>query len=254
MRIPRPVRKGSLRGAPAPTRQVEILTLDESVLQEAARGTRGTPNDAVLALVADGLRRCLPEAGPETRAVRAMVPVDMRAPGEITRVGNRLGAWLVDLPLFRGSMKARIAAVREATVRARRRGQADAVGLLGRACDWLPPAIPASLIALSGRLRTFNLTVTHVRGPDEPLRFAGAELEQIVALAPVFAQQRCAIAAFRSGGQIQLSIVGAWPEARVHQQVSASIAAAYAELAERSSRTKRGTRVDSERAAFDRAG
>lgn len=226
----RPLRASPLNGAPAPTRQVETLRLDETVLREAARGTEGTLNDVVLALVADGMRRVLPAEGHDARRVRAMVPVDLRRPGEITRFGNRIGAWLVDLPLFAGSLTARIAAVRTATVRARRHGQAPAIGFLARLCDWLPASLPSSLFAVAGWMRSFNLTITHVRGPDTPLRFAGAEIEQVVALAPIFARQRCAIAAFRYGGAVHLSIVGAWPEASEHRAVSTAIADAYAAL------------------------
>ncbi len=230
-RLFRPLRASTLSGTPAPNRQVELLRLDVSVLREAARGTEGTINDVVLALVADGMRRALPPAADDTQRVRAMVPVDLRAPGEVTRIGNRIGAWLVDLPLFAGSLKARIASVRAATIRARRTGEAPAVGFLARFCDWLPPALPSGLLALAGWLRTFNLTVTHVRGPDTPLRFGGAAIEQVVALAPIFARQRCAIAAFRYGDAIHLSIVGAWPGAIEHRAVTEGIAAAYAAIA-----------------------
>ncbi len=252
--LPRPMGASPLNGPTAPARQVEILTLDESVLRAAASGTSGTLNDAVLALVADGLRRCLPKAGSAGRQVRALVPVDLRGPGEFTRFGNRLGAWLVDLPLFPGSARARIAAVREATARARGRGQERAVGLLTRVCDWLPPLIPSSLLSIAGWLRTFNLTTTHVRGPSAPLRFAGAELEQVVALAPIFARQHCSIAAFRYCGEIHLSIVGAWAEAGLHQQLSACIAEAYAEWVAHAERPSRSRLGDSLWAPLDRAG
>ena len=61
----------------------------------------GTVNDVVLALVTAGLRRLLlaRDEIPPARGLRAMVPVNVRAPGSGTELGNQVSSLFVDLPV-----------------------------------------------------------------------------------------------------------------------------------------------------------
>jgi hypothetical protein len=189
----------------------------------------------LLALIGAGLTRWLAERVErpnrrDGRGLRALCPVDVRGAAEADALGNRLGAWLVDLPVGDTTFDARLRATVAATAAPRRLGHARGVDLLGRLADFLPSLFPRLGMWLAGRLRAFNLVVTHVRGPRRPLRLAGARLASLTVLAPVFPNQRCSIAAFRLEDRIHLGLTGAWGRLGECRALAAAIGEAYAAL------------------------
>ena len=150
-----------------------------------ARGriTELAVNDVVLATVAGALRAWLLTRGepvvPAT-VVRALVPVSVEPEGadEAYRIGNRMSAVVVDLPVGEPNAAMRLHqvayAMREHGETRRAVGAQALVGLAGFA----PPTMHAlaARVASAGSRRLFNLVITNVPGPQHPLYVSGAKM------------------------------------------------------------------------------
>jgi WS/DGAT/MGAT family acyltransferase len=167
----------------------------------------GTVNDVVLAVVAGALRRWLISRGePLTAdtAVRAMVPVSVRARSRGTNgsngagaanTGNNISAYLVDLPVAEEDPLVRLAAVRDAMEVHKRSGQAVGaralVGLVGLA----PPIVHSLGARLASQYSSnfYNVLVTNVPGPPRPLYAMGARMLDMFPVVPLAGGQAVAI-------------------------------------------------------------
>ncbi|HEX6348841.1 MAG TPA: wax ester/triacylglycerol synthase family O-acyltransferase [Candidatus Dormibacteraeota bacterium] len=145
-----------------------------------------TVNDAVLAIVAEGLHRWLAERGEKVpERVRVFIPVSVRQPGE--KGGNRLSGMIVELPTGHLSLEERIRRVTVTLGDLKRSHQAVAAHKLAGLADWAPP----SMLVLAGRLMSnpqagANLNVTNVPGPQFPLYTGGARLLEVWPFAPLY--------------------------------------------------------------------
>ncbi len=89
------------KGKPQGTKRVawsEPLKLPE--VKAVSRALGASINDMLLSCVAGAMRRYLAEKGDTTEGVevRAMVPIDLRQPGDL-ELGNRFGIIAVELPV-----------------------------------------------------------------------------------------------------------------------------------------------------------
>jgi diacylglycerol O-acyltransferase len=157
------------------------VALDD--LRRAGAGHGATVNDVGLAAVAGGLRRHL-GAGEAGRELQAVVPVNLRGPGEAvtTALGNRFGLVFVPLPVDVRGAGARIRRVKAEMdrIKASREAQMvyDAFVVLGQS----PRASARSWVdAFSRRAR---LVVTNIRGPAAPVRLGGAPVAGMALFVP----------------------------------------------------------------------
>ena len=140
-------------------------------------------NDIVLATLAGALRAWLLTRGasvPPASVVRALVPMSMRVtdPREAGAVGSRVGSLLVDLPTGEASPLMRVHQVAYQTKAHREAGQAvDAPAIAGIA-GFAPPTLHSlgARVASGLSRRLFNLVVTNVPGPQQPLYVVGARM------------------------------------------------------------------------------
>ena len=101
------------------------MSLDE--IREVRERLGGTVNDVVLAVVAGALRRYLKQVrqiDPDALRLKVMAPVSVRDASERGRLGNRVAAWLVPLPVAERDPLKRLQAVRETTEALKRRSGA----------------------------------------------------------------------------------------------------------------------------------
>ncbi len=156
-----------------------------------------TVNDVVLALTAGVLRRWLldRDALPAIPLVAA-VPVSVRdpdaddAPGVVPDSGNQVSVMTVALPTDVGDPRARLAAVSEQVALAKAEFDTLPATILQDLSTVLPTALSGLAARALFRLVTapgvpFNLFVSNVPGPQQPLYVAGARVEGLYPVSAV---------------------------------------------------------------------
>lgn len=148
-------------------------------LRAVAKAAGGTLNDAILAVCATSLRRYLLEQGalPDAPLV-AMLPVAVRAKDE-DGGGNAVGAILATLATDIDDPAERLARIVDSTrhAKAQLQGMSKAA-ILQYSALLLAPSMLQMLPTTAGHVRpTFNVVISNVPGPDQPLYFRGARLE-----------------------------------------------------------------------------
>jgi diacylglycerol O-acyltransferase len=155
-----------------------------------------TVNDAVLAVVSEGLHRWFVSRGEQVpENVRVFCPVSVRAAEERGRTGNQISGMVLELPTGKLSIEERLRRIKVTTGDLKRTRQAVAADKLAGLADWAPP----TLLVLAGRLMSnpqagANINVTNVPGPQFPLYSGGAQMLEVWAFAPLYPSMGLGIA------------------------------------------------------------
>jgi diacylglycerol O-acyltransferase len=143
-----------------------------------ARAAECTLNDVVLAMCGGALRRFLEERGslPE-KPLTAGIPVSVR-PADDEGSGNAITFIIATLGTDLADARERLAAIRESVRHAKEHVQSlPRQAMLQYTVLLMAPTILTLLTGIGGRTRPmFNITISNVPGPDQPLYFRGAEL------------------------------------------------------------------------------
>jgi WS/DGAT/MGAT family acyltransferase len=171
----------------------------------------GTVNDVVLTAVAGGLHRLLTERHEPTRArtMRVMVPVSVRGSGD-GPLGNRVAPAFVDLPVGRMGPKRRLALVRESTRHLKESMMAmgaDAIIGLGA---FAPGGLLAAAARAVSRRPWFNLVVSNIPGPQQPMYLAGARVVASYPSMPLGENSALSIACTSLGGTMAFGLTADW--------------------------------------------
>jgi WS/DGAT/MGAT family acyltransferase len=169
-----------LNGPISRNRRFATQQLAISRLKAIAHKVDGTLNDVVLALCAGSLRRFLLELGalPDAPLI-AMVPVNIRPKDDPGGGGNAVAAVLASLATHVADPAERVRAIIAST----RRAKAQLSGLSRQAIIQYSALLMAPF-GLQGLKLTngllppaFNVIVSNVPGPEQPLYFRGSRLE-----------------------------------------------------------------------------
>ena len=185
-------------------RRLAVAHVDLARVKAIRDALGGTVNDVVLALVTAGLRRLLlaRDESPPAQGLRAMVPVNLRRPGDGAELGNQVSSLFVTLPVDEPDSAERFHRV-HAEAQRRKSGH-QAAG--GRALIELSVLAPPVLHALVARpalaTRLFNVTVTNVPGPPRTLYALGRELRAIIPLVPLAAEHAVGVAVVSYAGDL----------------------------------------------------
>ncbi len=196
-------------------------------------------NDVVLATLAGALRTWLLARGEPVRPasmVRALVPMSVRVsdPEQGGTLGSRVASLLVDLPTGEPSPLMRLHQVAYQTRAHREAGQAvDAPAIAGIA-GFAPPTLHSlgARVASSLSRRLFNLVITNVPGPQQPLYVDGARMVSSYPVIPLARGQALSIGLTSYAGGVYYGLNGdrdAMPDLAVLGQC---IGDALTELAE----------------------
>ncbi|MEV6164789.1 wax ester/triacylglycerol synthase family O-acyltransferase [Streptomyces sp. NPDC052052] len=206
-----------LRGAPAlvapssGTRRLATADLDLDAVQRIRRAAGGTTNDVLLAVVAGALRRWMRERGETLPAddPRALVPVSRRRPGQAAATGNRLSAYLLELPVSEPDPWERLRIVRALMDRNKAAGPLRGAGAVAVLADQLPSLAHrfGAPIAGNAARMLFDLLVTSVPLPRSALSLGGCPLRAVYPMAPLARGQSLAIALAPYGGRVQVGLV-----------------------------------------------
>jgi diacylglycerol O-acyltransferase / wax synthase len=164
---------------------------------EEARSVRRavgcTFNDVVMAVCSGALRRYLirHDALPEEPLI-AMVPVSVRSGGESDTYQNRVSGVLAELATEVADPVERLQRVHRSMVSAKTDFDAIPAEALMDFTQFAPPAVAARAMRMYSRLRIadrlnppFNLIISNVPGPSEPLYAAGAQLQHFYPVSAV---------------------------------------------------------------------
>jgi diacylglycerol O-acyltransferase / wax synthase len=148
-----------------------------------------TVNDVLLSVAAGALRRYLERRGDKVPAyLVALVPVSIRRPDEKGELGNRISTIMVRLPLAESDPRKRLQQLRDETRRLKESDNARAASLLIEATGWAPPTINRLLARGMARPLVFNLVVSNVPGPQQPLYLLGRRIKEIYPFVPLSPQ------------------------------------------------------------------
>ncbi len=181
-----------------------------SRLKAVARAAGVTVNDVFLGLSATALRRYLSELGalPE-QPLTAGVPVSVRPKGD-EATANALSFIFANLNTHLEEPVARLKAIAESTRLAKERLQElPRTGLADYTSMLMAPYIVQLLSGLGGHTRpVFNLTISNVPGPERPLYFSGARLEQFYPVSVLLHGQALNITSTSYAGQFNIGFTG----------------------------------------------
>jgi WS/DGAT/MGAT family acyltransferase len=183
---------------------------DFSRIKQLSKLAECTVNDVILALCSGALRTFLKELGAlPGQPLTAGIPVSLRAADD-QGAGSAVSFILADLATNIADPRRRLAAITTSTQRAK----AVLQGLQRDAIEKFSIALmtPYSLqmaSGLEGRTRpVFNLTISNVPGPTEPLYFRGARLEAMYPVSAVTHGQALNITCYSYAGTLTLGFSG----------------------------------------------
>jgi diacylglycerol O-acyltransferase len=208
----RPVHATSLTGPLDGSRRYTWtdVSLDDIRVVRKAFGV--TVNDVALASVTGGLRRLLLSRGetPDPHAIRSLVPVSTRAPGEESILDNRVSLLLPYLPVDVSDPVERLETVRQRIRELRAAHEVEAGGSLTTLAAY-PPFAPVSWgIRLGMRFpqRQITTVTTNVPGPRQTLYALGREVLAMLPYVPIADRVRIGIAMFSYRGTLTFGITG----------------------------------------------
>ena len=161
-------------------------------------------NVVVLATVAGAVGRFLRARGVRLDGLdyRTVIPVSVRAAEEYGTMGNRVSAWITSLPIQQRDPRKRFTTVRETTTSLKDSKQALGVEVLTQVGAWAGTGLLTLGVRLASRLHPYNLVVTNVPGPQDPLYLLGARMLFGYPQVPLFENQGLGVALFSYCGQL----------------------------------------------------
>jgi len=195
-----------------PHRRFDWTRFDLDVVREIKTKLGGTVNDVVLACVAGAVRRYLLDRGFEVDDIefRVFVPVSTRQASQRGKLGNRVSMVVASLPVSEPDARKRMRQVTAETSEIKKSGQAEGTEAFEELGDWTSTGLITSLARLGASRRTFNLVVTNVPGPPEPVFLNGARLLESYPLVPLYENQALGIALFSYDGGLYWGFNSCW--------------------------------------------
>jgi WS/DGAT/MGAT family acyltransferase len=217
--LPQPWLRSPFDGHIDARREVAFTTAGLDELHHVAAAADGaTVNDAVLTVVAGGLRRWLEAHHGHLGAVRVKVPVSLHAPppepppgpsapgDDHAQPGNRDSFFCLDLPLGSADPLERLADIRRATV-ARKQGH-DAQHLDAVMRDLAhTPRLSRFAEHVLAHPRSFALNVSNVPGPRRPIRVLGVPVHSLYSLAEIGEHHALRVAVVSLAGTLNIGLV-----------------------------------------------
>ena len=165
-----------INGPVGPHRAFDWWTTPLGDVKAMRRALDCTVNDVVLTVVTGAVRDYMihRRVDPSQLDFRVQAPVSVRRDDERGKLGNRVSAWAVPLPVGLEEPGAQLDAIRETTSELKDKQQALGVEMMMSAMEVLPTALLSlGAQAASGGVNTI---VTNVPGPQFPLYLLGAPM------------------------------------------------------------------------------
>jgi diacylglycerol O-acyltransferase len=157
--------------------------IDDLIRIKSHFGT--TLNDVVLAVCSGGVQRFLLERGEVPGALKAMVPVTMRGADAAGDLGNRISFMFMELPTDEPDPVARLREINGTTSERKRSGEPQGGDTVLTALQYTPRLVQRMMTRLVSSPHTFNLVVSNIPGPREPLWMRGCRLRESYPVVPL---------------------------------------------------------------------
>jgi diacylglycerol O-acyltransferase / wax synthase len=182
-------------------RTIAFASADLGSLHDAARELAGaTVNDAVLTIVAGGLRTWLEHHHGSLGTIRVKVPVSLHHEGD--DAGNRDSFFAVAVPLGEPDPVERLRAVHAATATRKAEHDAETMDELLRRLASVSPRLERLCQRIEANPRRFALSVSNVPGPRAPVSVLGAPVERVYSLAEIGRRHALRVAAVSVAGRL----------------------------------------------------
>jgi diacylglycerol O-acyltransferase / wax synthase len=185
-----------LNGPIGPSRVLVRHRARMSDLVEAKRRAGVTLNDVCLAAVAGALRNLASLRGERPRPLKVMVPVSVRGESERRELGNRISFAFIELPVAVRSRAERLQQIHRATSAFKTSGRPAGTGALLGAIGLLPDPVKNRAARVASSARVYNLTISNIPGPRQPLYMLGAELVEAYPVVPLGAEHALSVGMF----------------------------------------------------------
>jgi WS/DGAT/MGAT family acyltransferase len=186
----------------------------------------------VLTVVGGALHRLMKarKAPTRGRSLRVLVPVSVRG-GEDQPLGNRVAPAFVDLPIGSMSPERRLAIVREGTQHLKGSMMAMSADTIIGLGAYAPGGLLAAAARAASRGPWFNLVVSNIPGPQQPMYLAGARLIATYPSMPLGENSALSIACTSIAGTMAFGLTGDWDGMPDIDALAVALDDALAELA-----------------------
>jgi hypothetical protein len=173
---------------------------------EKSAAERVTVNDVVLAAVAGGLRRWLPQVGGIAKDLRVQCPVCLHAREEETgKLGNRDSFMNLDLPIAEAEPRERLRRIGSETKERKLDHDADTMYAFFHALGRFRP-LYRGVTRLTSGPRQFALSVSNVPGPRERPLVLGHAVEQFCSFAEPADRHALRVSVLSMGGELTFGL------------------------------------------------
>jgi len=191
-----------INGDLGPHRLFDWWSVSLADVKALRRALDCTVNDIVLTVVTGAFREFLArrQVRPEDLDFRVQAPVSVRTEAERGKLGNRVSAWLVRLPLDEPDPQKQLERIYTTTQELKHSHQALGVDMILSVVELMPNALLSlGAQAASG---TMNSIVTNVPGPQFPLYALGAEMLAVYPQVPLLLNVGLGIALVSYNGRV----------------------------------------------------
>lgn len=229
-----PASASSLSGRLSPHRRFTWTTGAVADVKVVRRAFGGTFNDVILAAVTAGFRTLLLARGeePAAHAVRTLVPVSVRAPGDEGIRDNRVSLMLAYLPVEVADPVQRLKAVRRRIDELKTGKEAEAGAAVTAIARHEPFPLVSSPVRIAAHLRQRSIVTvtTNVPGPRKPLYALGRPLVEIIPYVPIASTLRTGVSIFTYRDRVTFGITGDYDSATDVDVLACGIEDGLAEL------------------------
>jgi WS/DGAT/MGAT family acyltransferase len=166
-------------------------------LAAVTTGERITVNDVYLAAVAGALRTVALRRGEAPQPIKVMVPVNLRDESEHgPDGGNRIAFSFIELPLHVATADARLMRIHESTTAFKRSERPAGSHAMLSAIGLLPAPLKDLAARFAASPRAYNVTISNIPGPRDPLYMLGSRLEEAYPVVPLSEDHALSVGVF----------------------------------------------------------
>jgi WS/DGAT/MGAT family acyltransferase len=198
----------ALRGKLGVPRRVAWTTqLELAQVKATARAQGATVNDVLLAAVSGALRRYLLDRGGEPRAIRTLVPVNLRPLDQpIPReLGNRFGLVFLTLPVDVASRAERLHELTRRMSAIKRSPEGPVSHAILKTIGLTPRQVERRIVDMF--TTKVSAMMTNVPGPPHIVHIAGCPLRAVQVWAPMSGSVGMSVSIFSYRGEVTIGLL-----------------------------------------------